>query len=591
MIAPPDPPSPDPASPSPCAHCGLPVGRAATRAATGGIERAFCCYGCYLVFRIRGAPGEEAQATWWLVSLGTGAFLSMNVMLASTFLYTRPFDPGEAWLRRPLQLGMAALAGAALAVLLPPIARAAFAMGRRGRLGTEALVLLASLVAWSVSVRSSLRGTGHVWFDTSCAVPLLFTLGRWIEAVARAREARRYEPLLASPGGKARVLEGGRRILREAASLPPGTQILVAAGERIPADGLLTKGASAIDESWLTGESVPRARGPGSRVLAGSRNGEGTLVVTVTASGEVTRRAQLARDVREALARRAPLLRATDRAVAVFVPGVVVLAAAALAAGAGMEAFLAVLTVACPCAIGLAAPLALMRGVAGAARRGIRMRDAAVLEALAGVRAVAFDKTGTLTRPVPRVVPGKPRGILALEHRLRPEVPRLIANLRRAGLAVHLLSGDRVAAVARAAREAGIESWRAGLSPEEKCAALASIERREGLTMMVGDGINDGPVLARAAVSVAVAEGAGVARVAADVVLAPSAPLAVDDLIRLARRVRATIRGNLAWAIGYNAVALAAAAAGTLRPLLAAVLMMLSGLTVVLHTQARLQRM
>ncbi|THF61371.1 heavy metal translocating P-type ATPase [Pseudothauera rhizosphaerae] len=676
-------------APAACSHCHLPVGRQGLTREVGGEAHAFCCYGCCLAHQLHHGEREEPEAAAFLVRLGVGAFLAMFIMLFSLLDYSGGLDGAEPALVRLIGWLGALLATPLLLILGQPFAAGAWAALRDRRLGADALVVIGAAAAYGYSLWQLLGGGGALYFDTAAMVLMLFTLGRYLEAQGRVRAARSLAPMLAAGRAPVRVLGAdGIERLHPAGEVRIGELLRVLPGERIGVDGVVVEGRSACEESVLTGQFLPCAKGPGAPVRAGSVNGHGLLVVRATADGAATQWARSGRLVREALAQKSVLGEAADRAAALFIPLVLLLAAATAwywgaraGADAALLAGLAVLVVACPCALGLAAPLATVLGIAEAAQRGILVRGGAVLERLARLRGIAFDKTGTLTGGAARVqllrTDGSPlrpllrraaalgaasdhplaRAVLACAGarvrrppaaaavrahpgagvsgvvdgvrcalgsrafmaRLGWELPAALAGaplprdgavvylgwhgrvravaafadeplagaaqvvdaLRRQGIACRLLSGDGEAAVARAARALGVEGWQAALLPAGKVAALRAWRARTGPVAMVGDGLNDGPVLAAADVGVAVGGAADLARESADLVLPRDGLAWLPWTLALARAVRRSVRANLAWAFGYNAVALALAAAGLLQPVLAAALMAGSSVLVV----------
>jgi len=346
-----------------------------------------------------------------LLRLGTAAFLSMQVMLFSAGLYAGYFQGIEAryaalfrWLSFALATPVVLYSGA-------PFLRGALRGALHGAFGMDALVFLGAFSAYGYSAVSLLRG-GEVYFDTATMILTLILLGRYIEAGARGRAAGAISRLVRlAPSNARKVVPGGGTAGVPVASLSPGDIVEIVPGERIPVDGVVSDGRSEADESMLTGESAPVAKKPGDEVVAGSLNGTGRLLVTATRTGASTVLARIARAVEEAQARKAPIQRLADRVVRVFVPAVLAIAVATAAGwlGAGaspagaLMAGISVLVIACPCALGLATPLAVLVGSTAAQRSGILVRGGDVLERAAAVRCVLLDKTGTVTAGRPKL--------------------------------------------------------------------------------------------------------------------------------------------------------------------------------------------
>ena len=682
-----------------CSHCLLPVGLRATRQMLNGESCTFCCYGCSIAYQVKQGRGEESEAAWLLIRLGVGGFLSMNIMMFSMLDYTGAFTGADAKVQPVIHLLLWIFATPAMLILGGPFMRETFTEAVHGRLTSSALIVIGTGAAYVYSALAVIEGTAHVYFDTASMVLMLFTVGRYLEAAGRAKAARDLAPLLAAESEMATLVEGDverRRPVREVVS---GMLVRVRPGERIPVDGTVVEGCSHADEAVMTGESRAVEKSPGGDVIAGSINLDGALLIRSSGAGSATRWAQICRSVRQALLRRSPTQRLADRIVGVSVPMVLLLGLATAAVWSHYLPFdqalltgLAVLVVACPCAVGLAAPMASSLGIGLLARHGCLVRDPAALEALARTRLVAFDKTGTLTSGNARIVAidspgldanevlarvaglerhsehglgralmreaaarglapavtqdmrvvagrgimgnadgktiaagnaelmreldwklapelatrakahevsghsrvyvgwgGVVRAVLALDDTPLPEARATIDALRQRGLDAMLLTGDLPAAARRIASLVGIDEIEASLSPEQKRAAL-DLRRRAGLVAMVGDGLNDGPVLATADVGIAVGSATDLARETATLVLPPGGLWLLPYAVDVARAVRRTILGNLAWAFGYNFVAIGLAAAGLLQPVLAAAVMAGSSLLVVLNS-LRLERL
>jgi Cu2+-exporting ATPase len=683
-----------------CSHCLLPIGLRAMQRTVNGEDCAFCCYGCCIAFQVKHGKSEEWEAAWLLIRLGVGAFLSMNIMLISLLLYAGTFSGPDAWLLPWIHLLLWIFATPALVILGEPYVRDTCAQAVQGRVTSSALVVLGVGAAYAYSVFAMFEHSEQVYFDTATMVLMLFTFGSYIEAAGRAKAARDLEPLLAAESELATVVDEGTKTRRPVRDIDAGMLVRVRPGERVPVDGVVVEGESYTDEAVITGESRQVAKGTGSAVIAGSINLDGPLLIQSTGAGSASRWAQICRSVRDALSRRSPIQRIADRVVGVSVPFVLILGGLTVVYWAHAMPFdrallvgLAVLVVACPCAVGLAAPLATSLGIGRLARLGCLIRDPGTLEVLARTRLLAFDKTGTLTSGSSRIVgiesegagtdevlaraaglerhsehrlaqaiimaaaardiepvlthdvravpgrgiqgnadgqpmaagnstfmrklgwslapalgeraraleasghsviyvgwAGRVHAVLSLEDTPLSEARSTIKALRSLGLHITLLTGDLVLAARRVAAVVGIEDVQAGLSPEAKQAALEKYRQSYEVVAMVGDGLNDGPVLANADVGIAVGSATDLARETASLVLPPGGLWMLPWVIAVARKVRRTILTNLLWAFGYNFVALTLAALGLLQPVLAAAVMASSSVLLVVNS-LRLSRL
>ncbi|UPK40292.1 cation-translocating P-type ATPase [Bradyrhizobium sp. 186] len=672
------------------------------RRTVNGEACAFCCYGCCIAYQVKNGKNEEWEAAWLLIRLGVGGFLSMNIMLFSLLLYTDAFGGADAEMLPWIHLLLWLFATPAVIILGGPLLRETWLNGKEGRLTSSALIVIGVGAAYLYSAFAVIEHSPNVYFDTASMVLMLFTVGYYLDAVARARAARDLQPLLAAESEWATVVNGDGECRRPVREVGPGMLVRVRPGERIPVDGEIKEGESHTDEAVVTGESRQIAKGVGSDVIAGSINLDGPLLIQSSGVASATRWALICRSVRDALSRRSPNQRLADTIVGVFVPIILVLGVGTSVYWAQHLPFdralligLTVLVVACPCAVGLAAPMATSLGIGRLARHGCLVRDPATLEALARMRLIAFDKTGTLTsgqarvvaidsdgtsadevlaraaglerhsehglaravtaaaaarglEPVAirdvRVVAGRgirgssdgqtvAAGSAALMHELGwslvpdlaergrsreasghsviyvgwgervhavlslddtplPEARATVEALRHRGVHVTLLTGDLPAAAQRIAAAVGIESGdiEAGLAPGAKRAALDRRRHDHGMVAMVGDGLNDAPALAGADVGIAVGSATDLARETASVVLPLGGLRTLPWVIDVARAVRAIILTNLAWAFGYNLIAVGLAMAGVLSPVLAAAVMAGSSIVVVLNS-LRLERL
>ena len=407
----------------------------------------------------------------------------------------------------------------------------------RARAGNmDLLVALGTSAAFGLSLWALARG-GHLYFEASAAVIALVRLGKWLEGRARRGAGDAIRALARLQPDRARVRRAGADQDIPLADLHPGDLLVVRPGERIAADGLVQDGTGGVDESLLTGEALPVAKSPGSPVVGGSLNGEALLLVRATTVGAEGQLARIMRLVADVQAAKPPVQRLVDRVSAVFVPVVVGLAALTFAgwwlAGAGVEAAVvnavAVLVIACPCALGLATPAAIMAGTGAAARHGILIRDPAALEQAAGIATVAFDKTGTLTSGAPVLVALHPAPGFEADEVLRvcaavqggSEHPLARAVLAgAAGLAVPAAAGVRalpgrglegeVAGQAvllgslRLMHEAGVDAaplaaQAAALEGEGRTVSFVSVDGRLAGLLGFGDALKPGSEAAVAA--------------------------------------------------------------------------------------------
>ncbi len=388
-----------------CTHCRLPLPLRPYLEEVEGQELPFCCYGCLTVFRLIGAGGEAGRAGWFLAKLGLAAVLSGNIMMFQSLLYFGSLDSlGEEVLRTASWI-MLALAVAVYLLLGLPMLRVAYRAARRGRLVLETLIGLGALAAIGASIAETLRGGRRLYYDSGTMVLVFVVLGQYLDARARQKAAETLSPAVEHERPKARVDDAQGEREAEPEQVRRGERVRVRAGEEIPVDGRVLEGCSDVHEPALTGESMPRLVGPGDTVHAGSIAVDGALLLEASGESETLAR-RIARWTAEARSQRAPVEIAADHFVARFIPAVVLIAVTsalvwALGRGEwerGALAALSVLVVACPCALGIATPMATTIALARAAGRGTLLRSSAALEALDGIHIVAFDKTGTVTR-------------------------------------------------------------------------------------------------------------------------------------------------------------------------------------------------
>jgi Cu2+-exporting ATPase len=532
------------------------------------------------------------------------------------------------------------------------------------------LVAVAIATGWSYSVIVTIRGGGDVFYEASTVLCAFVLLGQWFEMRARggANDAVRALLNLAPP--QAVVIRDGEQVELPTAELQVGDLLMIKPGARVPVDAVVDEGTSEVDESVVTGESLPVSKAPGSGVIGGSINKNGTLRARATRVGSDTALAQIVKLVQEAQNSKAPGQQLADRAafwlvLVALVGGSLTLIAWLLAGRTFSQAMLFAITVVvitCPDALGLATPTAIMVGSGLGAKRGILFKNAAAIEAAARIQVVVMDKTGTLTKGEPEVtrfvadglpedqllelaaaverdsehplaeaivrraaqvgatrlpaaafenvpwhgaiatvdghrvavgnarlmereqisldgwaskrdemaaegrtvvvvaVDGRVSALLGISDAARPTARAAIAALHQMGVDVVMLTGDNRATAERIGPELGIKEVIAEVLPGEKASKIAELQRAGKKVAMVGDGVNDAPALAQADLGIAIGAGTDVAIETADVVLMRSDPLDVATAITIGRGTLRKMRQNLAWAVGYNAIAIPIAA-------------------------------
>jgi len=618
----------------------------------------------------RAEADEEREARFLLRCLAVAAFAAMNIMLLSVAVWSgnlTDITPEQRdffhWVSALIALPAAAYAGR-------PFFRSAARALKSGRLNMDVPITLGVVLALAMSVAETLNHAEHAYFDSAVMLLAFLLAGRYLDQNMRRRTRAVAGNLAALKAETALKLVTPEEI-REVpvASIRAGDLVMVRAGERVCVDGVVVEGRSEIDQSLVTGETVPIAAAAGTAVYAGTLNLCGALRVRVTAAAQGTLLDEISRLVDNAVQARSRYVRLAERAARFYAPAV---HATALTTLVGWLAFgapwhdaivtaVAVLIITCPCALGLAVPAVQVVAAGALFRSGLLVNAGDAIERLAAVDTVVLDKTGTLTLPEPEVVnaadiapdrlmlagrlalasrhplaaavaraarakapldgareePGQgvsamvdgiavrlgspafcdaeraavagvaadpdasliafahghERWVLAVRQRLRSDAVAVVARLRRQGYQVEIVSGDRPDAVARVARELGLDAWRAGVTPAQKIARIAALQRQGRTVLMVGDGLNDAPALAAADVSLSPVSAVHLSQAAADAVFLGERLAPVTDALALSRKAKRLMRENLALAVIYNAVAVPLAIAGLATPLVAALAM------------------
>lgn len=623
---------------------------------------------------------ERSTALRRIAVAGLGA---MQVMMLAIAMYAGDYSGMETGLRDFMRWISLVIATPVILYAARPFFTSAWRDLRRRHLGMDVPVALAIGAAFLASAWATVTGTGEVYYDSVTMFTFFLLTGRFLEMGARHRAGQAAEELVRMmPATATRITGAGQEVV-SVVELVPGDRVLIRPGETVPADGAVLTGRSSVDESLLTGESLPRARGPGDELVGGTINVESPLEMEVQRVGDDTVLSSIVRLLDRAQTEKPRIALLADRVAGWFVAALLLVAGSVFfwwSQHRPEDAFwitLSVLVVTCPCALSLATPAAVTAATGRLTRAGLLTTRGHALETLARATHVIFDKTGTLTfgrlrlvdvelhrelsreralavagalergsehplgkvlldaaQDVPaaedvvatpgmglegvvagtryrignpafvaglfggevaqagepsaltRVLLADEQGLIAVFHladQLRPDAAQTVERLRDLGLTVALLSGDSPAIAEHTAAQLGIVHAEGGLLPQDKLERIRRLQAEGAVVAMVGDGVNDAPVLAGAQVSLAMGSGTQLAHASADMVLLSEQLARLVDGVVLARRTLAIIRQNLGWAILYNAVALPLAAAGWVAPWMAAIGMSASSLVVVLN--------
>lgn len=473
-----------------------------------------------------------------------------------------------------------------------------------------AFVFSAFNTFWGDAVWSVRGIEWHTYFDASVMIITFVLTGRLLEERAKSETAGSIRQLMGLAPKTARLVEAGEIRDVPIATIAVGDVLEVRAGDKVPVDGIvtqaesfMTEGGAYVDESMITGEPSPALKQKGARVLAGTVVSQGKFRFKAQQIGEQTALAQIIKMVQEAQGSKAPVQRVVDRVARVFVPTVALIALVTFllwwlvggnaALPQAILSAVAVLVIACPCAMGLATPTALMVAIGKAAQMNVLIKDAAALESLKTVNAMVIDKTGTLTIPNQNIDFTKADDLpLEMRETLKPHAEEAMTELQNMGIEVYMMSGDKDEAAHYWAEKAGIKHYRSRVLPQDKENMVRQLQAEGKRVAMVGDGINDTQALALADVGIAMGRGTDVAMDAAQATLMGDDLRRLPQAIRLSRKTTAMIGQNLFWAFIYNVVCIPLAAGVPhlfginfqITPMWASALMAFSSVSVVLNS-------
>lgn len=483
---------------------------------------------------------------------------------------------------------------------------------RHGMANMDTLVAMSTFISFVFSVFNTFWGdsfwgsrgiVNHTYYDASVMIITFVLTGRALEERAKKSTASAIRALMGLAPKTAHLVNGDQTVDVPIATLERGDIIEIRPGEKVPVDGTVTTGEAYIDESMITGEPTPALRQNGDKVFAGTIVKQGSLRFRAMAVGADTMLSQIIKMVQEAQGSKAPVQRVVDKIALVFVPVVLGLSVLTFIlwyaiGGSGqlphaILSAVSVLVIACPCALGLATPTALMVGIGKAAQKNILIKDATALENIRKIDALVIDKTGTLTIPNKDVDFTKADS-LSLDERetLKPYACEAMEALKEEGIEVYMMSGDKDEAAKYWADKAGIKHYRSKVMPQDKEDMVRQLQAEGKHVAMVGDGINDTQALAAADVSIAMGKGTDIAMDVAQVTLMGTDLRRIPDTIRLSRATVGMIKQNLFWAFIYNIICIPLAAGlpyvfgaeWQITPMWASALMAFSSISVVLNS-------
>jgi Cu+-exporting ATPase len=575
--------------------------------------------------------------------------------------------------------------------------KGAFKQLRKGKANMDSLVSLGTLTAYFYSLYAMFAG-GSLYFESAAAITSLILLGRYLELKTRGRASRAMKKLMELGVKKARLIIDEKEFEINVNKIKVEDIILVKPSEKIPLDGIVISGESSVNESMLTGESLPVFKSKNDKVFGATINQDGVLKIKVTQVGENTILAQIIKTVEEAQMYKAPIQKLADRIAGVFVPIVIAVALLTLLGwylkvdeiGVSIINAVAVLVIACPCALGIATPIAIMVGTSVGARNGILIKNGESFEKAKNIDTVIFDKTGTLTKGEPRVqeiiinkynfniervtkiaaslashsehplskavalfgkekkiqlaqlenikeISGQGISAICLEHKtkvllgnkklmeennidtrwidkiidkkaetggtiiflshgekiigailiadeIKESAKEAVLKIRDMNLEPIMISGDNKSTARAVAEKIGIKKYLAEVLPQEKQSEVKKMQEKNKKIIFVGDGINDAPSLVQADLGIAMGSGTDIAKEAGNIIIMKNDPLKVAEAMKLSQKTFKIIKQNLFWAFFYNVLAIPLAIAGLINPMIAAVAMSVSSITVITNS-------
>ena len=688
---------------APCAYCGLPTFQRADKHKGTEPEKLYCCLGCRIAAGLMQSDEPSDSSRSALTRLALAIFFTMNVMVFTMVLWTWDVHTVENETRiqafhEVLRYACFFFSCPVIILLGIPLVESTWDAFKRQIFTTDVLLLVGVVAAFVYSVVSLLLDFPHIYFEVACMILIAVTLGKWLEATAKLKATNALRSLRQLLPSTVRRVNEDKESDVALEEVQRDDRLRILAGERIPVDGILESETCTIDDQVITGESIPKSKEAGAVLHGGSLNLSGEIILRATSTATDGAIARLASAVESATRLSCRAIRLADRLAAWFAPLILVVCVFAFTRylqdgfQTALMTSLSVVLIACPCALGIATPLALWVAINTGARNGVLFRNGDAVMNLAKIRSIGFDKTGTITsgdlrvssriydssddrdlvdqiatrlaaasnhvlsaaivnsidltesgktndleitqlaehpgkgvtatingssfgyapqnamlgssrfatelgfemstemrnavaaRPDLSLVcvafAGRVTGVFLTVEELRPEAMDVTQKLKAQNLHLSILTGDQQRRADALAESIGVETT-GELLPEDKSNCLRDLPQP---VAMVGDGVNDSLALAVADVGIALDCGADISRDAADICLMGNSIANLPWAIDLARAARGTIRRNLAWAVGYNAIGIGFAATGNLNPILAAIAMVASSFFVLVNS-------